>query len=80
MNELHRVIRDAIYVVAPDVDTAGISADVDFREAAGLDSMDLLNVLTELARITGVEVPEAEYASVTTIDDLAAYVAAHQPA
>jgi acyl carrier protein len=79
MNDLHQVVRDAIYLVAPDVDPAGIAGDVDFREAAGLDSMDLLNVLTEIARATGIEVPEADYASVATIDSLAAYLAAHQP-
>ena len=78
MNDLHQVVRDAIYVVAPDVDPAGIAGDIDFREAAGLDSMDLLNVLTEIARTTGVEVPEADYASVATIDSLAEYLAAHQ--
>ena len=39
--------------------------------------MDLLSVLAEVAKATGVEVPEAEYGSITTIDDFAGYLRSH---
>ena len=39
--------------------------------------MDLLNVLAEVAKATGVEVPKADYGSITTIDSFADYLHAH---
>jgi acyl carrier protein len=80
MSDLRQAIRDAIYLVAPDVDPSAIPEDVDFREAAGLDSMDFLNVLTQVAAVTGIEVPEADYGAITSIERLADYLAARLPA
>jgi acyl carrier protein len=77
MSDLRQTIRDAISRVAPDVDPSSIPNDAEFREEAGLDSMDLLSVLAEVAKATGVEVPEAEYGSITTIDDFAEYLRSH---
>jgi acyl carrier protein len=77
MSDLRQTIRDAISRVAPDVDPSSIPNDAEIREEAGLDSMDLLSVLAEVAKATGVEVPEAEYGSITTIDDFAEYLRAH---
>jgi acyl carrier protein len=77
MSDLRQTIRDAISRVAPDVDPSSIPNDAEFREEAGLDSMDLLSVLAEVAKATGVEVPEAEYGSIVTIDDFAEYLRAH---
>ena len=74
MSDLRQTIRDAISRVAPDVDPSSIPNDAEIREEAGLDSMDLLSVLAEVAKATGVEVPEAEYGSITTIDDFAEYL------
>jgi acyl carrier protein len=75
--DLVDVIRTAIERVAPDVDASTIPVDVDFREDAGLDSMDFLAVLAAVHDRTGVEVPEADYSSILTIDGFAAYLAAH---
>ncbi len=79
MNDLRQIVRDAIPLIAPDVDPTTIAGDVDFREAAGLDSMDLLNVLTEIARATGIEVGTDPLGGDVDIDALAAYLATHQP-
>jgi acyl carrier protein len=79
MTDLRQAIRDAIYLIAPDVDPSMIPDDIDFREAAGLDSMDFLNVLAEVAAVTGIEVPEADYGAITTIERLAGYLAARLP-
>jgi acyl carrier protein len=63
--------------VAPDVDPAMLADDMPFRDEAGLDSMDFLNVLASLAETTGVEVPESDYPQVTTIAALASYLERH---
>jgi acyl carrier protein len=78
MNDLHDTIRAAIEKVAPDVDASELPGDCNFREAAELDSMDFLSVLAVVADATGVEVPEADYAAVVTIDAFADYVAARR--
>lgn len=71
----HRdTVREAIARVAPDVDPDTIPDDEQFRDDAGLDSMDFLNVLAAVADLTGVEVPEVDYPKVTTIAALASYV------
>jgi acyl carrier protein len=67
----------AIRKVAPDVDTTTLPTDVDFREEAELDSMDFIGILTAVHEATGVEVPETDYPSITTVDDFARYLDAH---
>jgi acyl carrier protein len=80
MNDARTLVRSAIARVAPDVDPSTLSDESTFRDEAGLDSMDFLNVLTAIAAETGVDVPERDYPRVTTIGALADYVERHRPA
>lgn len=77
MTDFRSTVRAAIAKVAPDVDPATIDDEMSFRDEAGLDSMDFLNVLTAIAETTGVEVAERDYPSVTTIGALASYLEHH---
>lgn len=67
----------AIERVAPDVDASTLPVDADFREEAELDSMDFLAVLNAVRDATGIEVPEADYREVATLESFAAYLDAH---
>ncbi len=69
-------IAAALADIAPEVDLDDIEADEPLREEADIDSMDFLRLLTTLAERTGVDVPEADYPKVQTLDDLAAYLSA----
>lgn len=62
--------------VAPEAEAEfdTLEGDADLREQLDLDSMDFLNVLIAIARETGVEVPERDYALVRSLDALVAYV------
>ena len=71
------IVLDAITKIAPDVDPDDLPGDVDFQEEAELDSMDFLGVLTTVQQMTGIEVPEADYPSIRTVDDFADYLTAH---
>lgn len=62
--------------IAPEVDLDEIDPTVPLPEAADLDSMDFLNLVTALHQETGIEVPERDYPSVSTVDGFVAYVAA----
>ena len=77
--DTRQIILDAIERIAPDVDAATLPLDVNFRQEAELDSMDFLGVLTNVQDATGLEVPEADYAQITTIEQFAAYLASRLP-
>jgi acyl carrier protein len=62
--------------IAPEVDLAAIGPDEDLREAADLDSMDMLNLVTALHEATGIDVPEADVDRLATPAGFAAYVEA----
>jgi acyl carrier protein len=60
--------------IAPEADLASLRGDVPFREQLDLDSMDLLNVAVGLHAALGIEIPEADYAKVATLDACVAYL------
>jgi acyl carrier protein len=61
--------------IAPDVDPATVIPGIDFRDQFDFDSMDTLNFAIELHREFGVEVPEAEYSRLASLDKCVAYLA-----
>ena len=61
--------------IAPDIDPASVIASVDFRAQFDFDSMDTLNFAIALHRDLGVEVPEAEYSRLASLDKCVAYLA-----
>lgn len=67
------IVIAAITAVAPEVEDELPTLDpaTDVFEYLGLDSMDHLNVMTEIAQQTGVEIPEREYGRLRSIEALA---------
>jgi acyl carrier protein len=65
-----------LHGVAPEVDIDQIDPAAPLQEAAELDSMDFLNLVTALHEETGIDVPERDYPLVATIDGFVTYVAA----
>ena len=63
--------------IAPEVDEAEISDTELLRDQVDLDSMDWLNFLVRLHKRFDVDIPESEYASLRTINDLTRYIDAH---
>jgi acyl carrier protein len=61
--------------IAPDVDPASVIAGVDFHDQFDFDSMDTLNFAIALHRELGVEVPEADYSRLASIDKCVTYLA-----
>lgn len=75
-------VRDGVVAellaVAPEVEEANL-VDADLlRDQVDLDSMDWLNFLVRLHKRFEVDIPESQYASLRTIDDLTAYIAQHR--
>ena len=64
----------AIQAIAPEVDANALDPARRLRDQVDLDSMDWLNVIVGLHERFGVEVPEADYARLATLDSIAAYL------
>jgi acyl carrier protein len=72
--EIHAAILDALADIAPEVDPASLRNDLDLRQQVDLDSMDMLNLVVGVHERTGVDIPEAEYPRLTTLDAIATFV------
>ena len=62
--------------IAPDVDPTTVLPGIDFRDQFDFDSMDTLNFAIALHRELGVDVPEADYSQLASLDKCLAYLAA----
>ena len=62
--------------IAPEVEEGELVASRALRDQVDLDSMDWLNVIIGLHERFGVDIPEADYAKLTTLDAIVAYLAA----
>jgi len=74
-DELTRVIGGALVKVAPEIDPGSIKPGASFRDQFDLDSMDFLNFVIALHKTLGVEIPEADYPRLYTLDGAVAYLA-----
>lgn len=73
-DELSRLVRDEIKCIAPEIDTANLPGDIDYRQDIGLDSMDFLALITAIEHRTDVGIPEIDYAEIATLDALVHYL------
>lgn len=69
----------AIRRVAPEADFSQVTPGASLRVELDLDSLDFLAVVENLAILTGVSIPEDDYAEVDELDRLVRYVAARAP-
>ena len=54
--------------IAPEVDITSLKQDVSFRDQLDLDSMDFLNFIIALHEALHVEIREADYPKLTTLN------------
>lgn len=78
--DVRAVVLRALTHVAPELDAATLRGDAPLRQEVDLDSVDFLNFVLELHRQLGVDVPEADYARLATLDDCVAYLNARAAA
>jgi len=72
--EISSVILEIIADIAPDEDLAEVKPDVRLRDQLDLDSMDFLDIVMELRKRYGVEVPEEDYPKLATLDSCVEYL------
>jgi acyl carrier protein len=75
-DEIKDAVLRALTEVAPEADPATLRPDLDLRDQLDIDSMDSLNFVIGIHERTGVDIPEAEWARLQTLDQVVDYVAA----
>jgi acyl carrier protein len=75
-DELRAAVLAALGDVAPEADLGRLDPGAVLRDALEIDSMDFLNFVVGVRRRTGVEVPEADYPRLASVDGCVAYLAA----
>ena len=73
-DEIKSVIKKEILEVAPDVEEDEIKDNENIQRSLEIDSFDFLKILTYLNEELGVEVPEADYAKVDTLEKMTEYL------
>ena len=72
--ECKKLVLDIVADIAPDEDLSNIKPDVRLRDQLQLDSMDFLDIVMELRKRHGIEVPESEYIRLASLDSCAEYL------
>jgi acyl carrier protein len=72
--DISQAILDIISSIAPDEDVSDVKPDVRLREQLDLDSMDFLDIVMELRKRYGVEVPEEDYPKLASLNSCVEYL------
>ena len=75
-DDIRAVAIATLQSIAPEVEAESLRGDRPLRNQVDLDSMDWLNFLLGLHEKLRVEIPEADYARLVTLDDVVAYLQA----
>ncbi len=73
-DQVKQVVIDIIADIAPDEDLSKLKPEVRLRDQLQLDSMDFLDIVMELRKRHGIEVPEADYLQLASLDSSADYL------
>jgi acyl carrier protein len=76
-DQAHDAVRRALGAVAPEADLSTVDSGERLRDALDIDSLDFLSLVETLHDLTGVEIPEADYAKVETLNGLVGYLSQH---
>ncbi|MDR1498423.1 MAG: phosphopantetheine-binding protein [Puniceicoccales bacterium] len=72
--KIHKIILNIIAEIAPDEDISNVNPDVRLRDQLSLDSMDFLDIVMELRKKHGIEVPEADYPQLASLASCGKYL------
>lgn len=72
--EIRQVIIEILERIAPDEDLSSLEDSVPFREQMELDSMDFLDIVMELRKLYRVQIPEADYEHLVSMESTVTYL------
>ena len=74
--QIKQIVLEKLGKIAPEADLDSLSPDENVRETLDIDSFDHLNFLIALHEELGVEIPEADYGQLVTVNRITQYLAA----
>jgi acyl carrier protein len=72
--DIRHVILDILERIAPDEDLSDLNDGVPFREQMELDSMDFLDIVMELRKQYRIQIPEADYEHLISMQSTVNYL------
>jgi acyl carrier protein len=60
--------------IAPEADLSALNPAVSFRDQLDIDSMDFLNFVIALHETLHIDIPEADYPRLTSLDECVRYL------
>lgn len=73
-DEVKALFLRELHKLAPEIELGEIDPAVDLREQVDLDSMDILNLAIAIHEATGVDIPEADYPQMASINGCVSYL------
>ncbi len=74
-DEIKAMVLRELAKIAPEFDSQ-IDPEMDLREQIDLDSMDMLNLMIAIHETTGVDIPEADYPRMSSLNGCVSYLRA----
>jgi acyl carrier protein len=72
-DEIKAMVLRELGKIAPEVESE-IDPAAELREQIDLDSMDMLNLMIAIHETTGVDIPEADYPQLSTLNGCVSYL------
>jgi acyl carrier protein len=73
--QLRDIVLKALGDVAPELEPENLDPKAELRNQLDLDSMDFLNFVLGLHKALDVDIPEADYRKLASLDGCVAYLA-----
>jgi acyl carrier protein len=77
-DEIREKVLRALSQVAPEADLSQLKPNLRIRDQLDIDSMDLLNFVIALHKELNLEIPEADYSKLATLEGCVEYLASHK--
>jgi acyl carrier protein len=78
-DQIEAIVLRALARIAPEADLSGLKPDVPLRDQLDVDSIDFLNFVIELHKELDVEIPEADYSELATLNECVSYLKCIKP-
>jgi acyl carrier protein len=75
-DDIRRAVVAALCKIGPEIEYATIDPKAELRSTYDLDSMDFLNFVVALHTTLGVDIPEADYRRLGSVEACVSYLAA----
>lgn len=72
-NEIVDLVHRTLFAIAPEYEGEEIEPGSAFRDQFEIDSMDFLNFIIAMHEATGVDIPEADYPDLETLEGCVVY-------